>query len=141
MEYTQLKEQRSAKYNELFTKCGVFYAFSLEQFAEGKKKNPLVEEGEKYTSIGMGGYIRTSQIKSLNEGMKAIDEWFSAENKAIKADQKKREDMIIYELNNYECFYTGDITDAFEALKGEGITKAEVLKVYKKNYKLQTASL
>lgn len=141
MIYTELKAQRGAKYNELFTKCGVFYAFSLDQFAEGKKKNPLVEEGEKYISIGMGGYIRTSQIKALNEGMRAIDAWFSTENKAIKADQKKKEDMILYELNNYECFYTGDVTDAFETLKGEGITKAEILKVYKKNYQLQTANL
>jgi len=141
MNYIELKNQRREKYNNLFNKVGVFYAFSLDQFSEGKKKNPLIEEGEKYVDIGAGGYIRRGKIEELNRGLEEIDKWYKIASSELKKNNQKKEEMIIHELSNYEAWYTGDITDTFEALRNEGITKEEILKVYKKNYKLQTANL
>lgn len=140
--YQQLKNERQEKYNKLFSELGVFYAFSNEQFSEGKALHPL-REGEKYASMGMGGYIRNSQLDKLFAGIKVIDDWFSTENKKIKQDKAEKEKAILYELCNYECFYSGDIFggDAWQVLKEQGYTKQEVLSVYKKNYQLRTASL
>ena len=47
----------------------------------------------------------------------------------MKATPGARIEAIKHELNNYECYYTGDITEALNAL-GKGYTRAEVLKVY-----------
>ena len=132
--YNELKEERSEKCEELFTKLGVFYAFSIEQFKEGQTKNPLLP-GEKYTSLGMGGYVRNSNTKKLFEGLDNIDKWFSSENKKLKEDKQAREKAILYELINHEAFYTGYVTDALEVLKPLGYTKKDLVEVYKKHYK------
>ena len=128
MKYTELKRIRDDKYNEINDKYGVFYAFSMKQFAEGQKENPL-NKGEKYVSMGMGGYIRKSHLEGYLEGIKAIEDWFKVEHRNINQDE-----AILYELNNYECFYSGDISTALEVLKEQGITKEQVQAVYKKNY-------
>ena len=44
--------------------------------------------------------------------------------------ENKKEDIIKYELANYESFYTGEIEEAFEVLKQYGFTLEEVKKVY-----------
>ena len=59
--------------------------------------------------------------------MKAIEDTFKAQIKENKA----REKHILYELNNHECFYIGDITPALEAL-GEDYTAEEVQTVMEK---------
>ncbi len=132
--YNELKEERSEKYEELFSILGVFWAFSMEQFKEGQTKNPLLP-GEKYTNIGMGGFVRNSNTKKLNEKMDNINKWFLSENKKLKEDKKAREKVILNELINHEAFYTGYVTDALEVLKPLGYTKKELFEVYKKHYK------
>ena len=116
----------------LFKTCSVFFAFSNQQFQENK--TPL-QEGEKYVSIGAGGYCPKSKAKQLADGFEAIDK---AYKDAIKGN-KQREANILYELQNHEAFYTNSIEDTLEAL-GEDYTKEEVQNVYRKEYKKQTAN-
>jgi hypothetical protein len=42
------------------------------------------------------------------------------------------EPIIRYELGNYEAWYTGDITDAYEVLKTYGYTREQIMAVYRK---------
>lgn len=125
MKYKELRQAKQKAMDQLLTDCSVFFAFSNEQFQ--KNKTPLME-GEKYVSIGAGGFIPKSKVQGLTAGMKAIEATY---RKAIK-ESKQREAEILYELQNHEAFYTCDIKDTLEAL-GEGFTEAEVWKVYNEN--------
>ncbi len=126
MTLKEIKDKKQKDYNDLFTTCGVFWAFSNEQFEEGKAKNPIAE-GEKYLSIGGGGYMPKRNIQALEDVIKAIE----ATYKAQIAQYKQREANILYELNNHEAYYTGSIEDTLEAL-GSEYTTEEVQAVYKK---------
>ncbi len=130
MNYHEIKDKRTKDMNELFTACGVFWAFSNEQFAEGRAKHPL-QEGEKYLSIGSGGYLPKNNYPKLEQGMDEIEKTF----KENIANFKMREKHILYELNNHECFYIGSIEGAIQAL-GEDYTAEEVTTVMNK-YKAQ----
>jgi hypothetical protein len=118
-----LKREQDQKLSALFAECGVFWAFSEEQFH--KNKTPL-QEGEKYVSIGAGGYLPKGHVSKFSEGMERIRKEFNA---AVNASRKQRRAFIAYELNNHEAHYTGDITDTMQAL-GKGFTAKEVRKVY-----------
>lgn len=131
MTIIELKKEREAKHTALFKDCALFWAFSNEQFAEGKAKHPI-EEGEKYVSIGAGGYMPKSNVGKFNSGMKEIQRWF---NQATK-DEKTRKALIRYELNNHEATYTGEIEDTLNAL-GEGYTPEEVQKELNQLYQLE----
>ena len=125
MKYATVKKQEQEKYTKLMDECGVFWAFSNEQFTEGKAKHP-VAEGEKYANIGAGGYMPSKNVDKFTQGMKSIAKW-------AKQAKKDATEVILYELNNYECFYTGDITDAMPRLEDLGYTTDEVKKVYHAN--------
>ena len=62
--------------------------------------------------------------------MEGINKWYKNEIKGSKL----REKNIAYELGNFECYYTGDIQPAVDAL-GSEYTREEIMVVYKKNYK------
>lgn len=126
----QLKKEEQDRQTVLFDNCGLFWAFSNQQFAANK--TPL-QEGEKYVSIGGGGYLPKSKFPDFENGMKEISKWFKSETKQNKA---MRVDLIKYELSNYEAYYTGEITDTLNAL-GKGFTAKEVWAVYNKEYPLQ----
>lgn len=123
---SSLKNEQQKKVNELITNCNVFFAFSNEQFSEGMKKNPLTD-GDKYVSIGAGGYMPKSKVKDFSEGMKAINKWFKSATK----DAKTRQQNIAYELANHEAYYTGEIDATLEAL-GDDYTYDEVKEVFNK---------
>lgn len=124
--YQSIRDHAQKKYQELSDKCHLFWAFSQEQFNEGKAKHPL-QPGEKYVAIGAGGYMPKRFLDTWIEGTKVIDRWRKSEIKRAKA-----EEVILYELNNYEAFYTGDIDDAMEVL-ADHYTRDEVMAVYKAN--------
>jgi hypothetical protein len=128
MNYRQLKDEIQARHNDLFNECGVFWAFSIEQFKE------QVPKGVKLVSIGMGGYMPKDNHQRLVEGLKEIKNYEKSIRKQIKA-----EEAILYELRNFECFYTGEIDDAVEALANLGITYEQVRTVYKNHYELEAA--
>ena len=118
-----IKKEREEKQTQLFKECGLFWAFSNQQFAENK--TPL-KEGEKYVSIGAGGYLPKGNVDTFLNGMKEQDKWYAAE---VKANKGARRANIVYELANHESYYTGDISAALSAL-GEEYTRKEVMKVY-----------
>ena len=122
MEYEKIKEEYQKRFSKITDNVGLFWAFNREQLAEGMKKNP----SEKYVNIGMGGFMPKVNVDQFMEKTKALDAWFKEEKKKIK-----KEKMILYELNNYECFYTGDIQDAYEVL-ADTCSFDEVNVVYKK---------
>lgn len=129
MKYKEIKDKKQKDLNDLFTVCGVFWAFSNDQFKKGLDqliKNKQLEPKDKITSIGAGGFIPSKNVDALIKGQKKIDQAFK---KAIK-DAKARQEHIIYELNNHEAFYTGEIEDTLDAL-GSDYTYNEVKNTYK----------
>ena len=128
MTIQEIRKEREAKQSKLIEECRVFFAFSNKQFDEGK--TPL-QEGEKYVSMGMGGYIPRNSVQAYIDGMKRIEKEYK---QSIK-DNKQREALILYELHNHEAFYTGNIEDVKNVL-GEDYTYEEVKNVYNKNYTL-----
>lgn len=122
MKYTALKQQYQDKLSELGNQVGLFWAFSNAQFEEGKAKNPTTG---KYTSIGMGGFLPSENVEKYIAGLKTAKNWYKEAKKTVK-----KEEAILYELNNYECFYSGDLTDAYEALT-DTYTKEEIQNVYR----------
>ena len=125
MKYTEIKKEMEKKHSILFESCRLFWAFSNEQFTQGKIKYPL-KEGEKYTSIGAGGFMPNSEVTKFIEGMKKIKDWEKSEIKKAK----QQDAQILYELQNYECFYTGDISPVLERFY---YSAEKVQAIYNKN--------
>ena len=120
-DYTE-KEQ-----TKLFDKYNVFFAFSTKQFNEQAK-----EEGLKYVSRGAGlfqGYKDKKELKEFDEAFSKVSE--NGRRQDLKENGKEK--IIERELNNYECYYTGEIEDAFEALASYDISEKEIIDHYNKN--------
>ena len=124
---SNIREIEQNKVDILFKDCGLFFAFSEEQFE--KNKTPL-QEGEKYVSIGGGGYMPKSKIDYFTTGMELIRKWKRAEIKRTKSEIKE----IEYQLSNHECYYTGDISPVTEMFEGV-YTETKIRQVYVKNRK------
>jgi len=121
---SDIKKEKQKMVSELFEKCGVFFAFSEKQFEENK--TPL-KEGEKYVSIGGGGYLPKGKVKEFQEGMEAIERY----GKQKVKKNNLAEAQILDELQNYECFYTGDISDVVDLFEGTYTVK-QIRDVYNK---------
>lgn len=119
---SKLKAEKQLKVDALLTECLIFFAFSNEQFNESKT---TLQEGEKYVSLGAGGYMPKGKVQTYLDGIKEINNWFKLATK----DNKTRRANILYELNNHEAFYTMDIADTLAAL-GSDYTAKEVQAVY-----------
>lgn len=132
MTYGEIKTEAANRFEQLAKDCGLFWAFSTEQF--NKYKTPL-QPGEKYVDIGSGGFMPRHNVDKYIQGMKAIEKWQKSE---VKKDKEVQERAIVYELNNYECFYTGDISNAMPALKSLGFTREQVKKVFAKTGKAKS---
>lgn len=124
----EIKKQAQDKRTILFNNVGLFFAFSNDQFHENK--TPL-KEGEKYVSIGAGGYMPKSKVKDYLEGSKLINQWEKTEIKKLKDGKELH---ILHELRNHECFYTCDIEDAANVLP---YPRKDVWKVFLKYRKLE----
>ena len=109
------------KQTALFDRLGIFFAFSNKQFDEGKK------EGVKYSSLGSG--IICPVGKS--------EEFYDCLDKIVKAGihqdicENGSENIIKRELSNHECYYTGDVSDCVDKLVDYGITKDQILIVFR----------
>jgi hypothetical protein len=126
---SEIKQEQLKKVDELIKEVGMFFAFSTQQFEANK--TPL-KEGDKYISVGAGGYMPKSQYKNWLDGCDRVDEWYS---QAIKQNKARRTN-IAYELANHEAYYTGAIDQTLEAL-GPGYTAEEVLSVFHKERRKQ----
>ena len=130
MNYQEIKKKHSDAYNRIMNECQVFWAFSNEQFKEGLAKlNPPLGEGEKLVDIGAGGFMPKKHFEKFVTCTKRADE---VKAKELKGAREEKEKAILYELNNYECFYAGnnleDVEDVFKGI----YTSADILKVFKK---------
>lgn len=100
---------------------GAFYAFSNVQLEE--QRQPDVT----YVRAPGGLIVPKDNVDSL----------FTQMDNAIKAGiaarlfDHKIDDIIAYELGNYECYYTGDIQDAVDALQAYDVTYEQVHEVFK----------
>jgi|AntDeeMinimDraft_5_1070356.scaffolds.fasta_scaffold07987_3 hypothetical protein len=121
----ELKTEKGEKISLLLKECNVFFAFSDEQF--NKNKTPL-KDGEKYVRLQGGGFVPKSFINQFLSGCADVEKWYKAE---AGSNKKIRIENIKYELSNYECYYTGEIDEAIQAL-GKGYTRKEVLAVFQK---------
>jgi len=119
----KINKEAEDKLTKLFEQFGAFFAFSNEQFDKQKK------EGVKYVNFGAGLLLPKDNIDEFNREFNKVTSW--------KIDELKKIDpeiMIEYELSNHDAYYTGEIEDAFEALKQYGFTRQQVRAVYKKTY-------
>lgn len=99
-----------------FKEHGVFFAFSNKQFDAAKK------DGVMYVDLGAGLLCPKENVKTFVTAHSDIVDAGIAED---IADNGKA-GIIMRELNNHECFYTGDYGDCMPALKDYGITAQEV---------------
>lgn len=123
--YQEVRKESADKLHALMNEVEVFWAFSNEQFKEGMEKHPL-KEGDKYVSIGHGGYMPKSNVNKFLTGSKTIDQWEKSEMKKIRDG---KEQHILHELTDHECFYTCDIEDAVSVLP---YPRKDIIKVYYK---------
>lgn len=131
MTYAELKTERQKRYDALFEKVGLFWAFGNEQFKEAMEKHP-VDDGFKYVSIGMGGYFPGQNKQAYVDGMSELNAWEKQAKKELKENEAATESAILYELNNHECFYSCDLTEVIELFDGI-YTPEQIRRVYKKH--------
>lgn len=112
---------------ELFNRLGAFFAFSKQQLDEVQIRCV------KYVSMGSGLIVPEAHAQTLHDELAKIQ--LAGITKDIVENGEFG--IIKRELSNYECYYTGDISDAVEAVKCYGYTREAVLKVYRSEYSKQ----
>ena len=113
----------------LFKENKVFFAFNNEQFKKSMIEHNI-SKTTKIVSMGQGMYCPRINAKRV---MIKLDKIYK---KSIVEDMKQgKNKVILREIENHECFYTGDLTDCFEKLQDYPITKEEIREVYWNNYK------
>jgi hypothetical protein len=95
--YRQIKDQQP-----ILVEC--FFAFSNQQFEEGKKKANIGDK--KILDGGMGLY-------GTREGIQQLFDYYKNQDKEI-AENCNPQDVYNYEYNNHECGYTNDDTEAIQ---------------------------
>lgn len=128
--YEIQKEAQQARYSE-FLRNYAFFAFNEEQLKAGLRKFDI-QPGAKgvLTVLPGGGYILSERVDEFLELVHAAQ----AERDAALADPengiKFALDMFLYELSAHEFTYTGDESEALEALNitPEDLSKNEVLR-------------
>ena len=124
----QIKEIQTITDNllsEVFKKHDVIFAFSDKQFEEQK-----VEGVEYLYSRSLGMFYNKKSKDTIYKDMEeAIDKAI-----AIDKETNSKESIILRELLNYECFYTGNPGDAITRLEEYNYTKEEVLEVFNNNF-------
>ena len=124
MNLIDLKKAKDEAISKAIKDHKVFFAFSNEQFEESKTE---LQPNEKYVRLQGGGFIPELQFNSFIKEMVKVQDDFK---KAVEENNLK-EKHIIYELQNYECFYTMDPNDAINALS-DLYPKNEVVEVFQK---------
>lgn len=123
----QIKKEQQDKLSKMFDDLGIFFAFSKEQLNEKK------QDGITYVNGGYGMIIPKDNSQKWKE---RFDE-YSKEGEIEYANHIPMEEYILYELNNHECFYTGDYSEALEAVQVyyPSCTIDSVRAVYQEEYK------
>lgn len=124
--YEEIKIEASDKSTKLFDKYRAFFAFSESQLQEAMTKHGIKDRSE-LVSMQAGLIAPRVNAKLINDGLVKI------RNEQVREirEQVNHRKVILYELNNYECFYQGDIKDAMPTLSALGFTREQVLEVFK----------
>ena len=129
--FYKMKQKYDKKFNEELNKTGIFWAFSNKQFEENKTHKDV--PNDEYLAVGAGGYIHKSNIEKFNY-------FFEVVEPKLKKDFISKidiNDLIRYELDNHECYYTGDYYCIVPIIADylENYTHDEVVNLVKKVYK------
>jgi hypothetical protein len=130
MTYQELKTQYSDNIDAIMTNNKVFWAFSTEQLEKGKKEIGILDNKD-LASIGAGGFMPKANADKMFLEMAEEKKRYKKELKKAKEEKEK---AILYELRNFEAFYTGDLEEVFQCFNGL-YTKSDIIKVYKNNKK------
>lgn len=125
-----LSDYLNPKHKLLTEKYHAFYAFSNSQVEEGYAKNNN-HKHKPYVNLSSGLCIPKKWVEDYIKESETI--WKEALEELF--ENNTREEIIIYELYNHECFYVGDYSEAYEILESYGITEDEVANAYRKEYK------
>ena len=123
MTFNEKYDRYVEEHNKLLNETGIFWAFSHEQFEENRTHK---ETKQDYISLGLGGYIHKLDYENFMNFMEN-------EDKKLKEEFKKSitlEELIDYQLINYECYYTGEPLNCLDAVKvfyGEDFTDEELV--------------
>lgn len=118
-------EYTEGEISRIMKELGAFWAFSQSQYDE--QRQPDV----RYTSTLGGGLIcPVDNIKQLVNGLNA-----AVEN-GMKADVAENgiEAIVLREIHNHECYYTGDPQAAIDKLSHYPVTKEFIQEVFDKNW-------
>ena len=107
MDYREFKERTQNEFNSL----PLMFAFSNNQFEEGKAKLGVKDNQELY-SIGGGGFIRKVDAPLLDE----MTDRHNREYYELMKDDNFAYSAFYYELGNHEFCITLDPTDTLAAL-------------------------
>lgn len=107
MTYQELKEKHAKEIHEF----PIGWAFGMDQFVEMKKELPL-DEGDKYYSIGAGGFVRGKDLPAL----KAMFARHNQEMQELRKNEKELENAFVREMSNHEYCITGDDEEIFRAV-------------------------
>ena len=116
MTYSEMKKTIEKKYND-FLHDYAFFAFSNEQFEEGKKKLNVSPEN-KVVRINGGGFLLSSKVEDFKKLVKECD----GIKKQYNKDLKQLKSALLYEMANHEYQYNEDLETVLEVL---GIDKEE----------------
>jgi hypothetical protein len=111
------------KQTNLFNELGVFFAFGNKQFEEQR-----VHGVDYCTVMGAGDCVPKQNAKEFVDRLSVIHK----EGRELELAEKGIEKIIEEELANHECFYTGDINDALDALSEYDVSYEQVMSVYRK---------
>lgn len=120
-----LQEIREKHQTKIFKKYFCLFAFSTEQFKKQANENFV------YSSLG-GGLYAPSKF-----AMKVVDKLEQVHKDAVKECQSKNtlEEIIWYELGNYETQISGDLDEVRSVLKDfDGMTEELLISTYNKFY-------
>lgn len=100
-----------------FLKQYAFFAFDKEQFAKGLDRLGLGEsDTDLLVKIQGGGFMLKDKAADFLQMMAAFDQERKAALEDPETGRQFAVDMFRTELNNHEYSYTGDPTEALEAL-------------------------
>ncbi len=114
--YEEMRIRQQQEYNKFTIGC-VFFAYSKEQFKSGMQSIGLKpSEKDKIFNFEKGAFILKSK---LEEQTKLFKKFIEERQQAIDNDKDGTgfiATMFLYELNNHECGYTGNIHPALDTL-------------------------
>lgn len=104
-----------------FKAYGAFFAFGQKQFDEQKV------EGVEYVADGTGLIMPKNRAKEIIEAQH--NRYVQEAKNRLEADGI--DNIIKFELNNHECYYTGDISPLEFLIDEYGITWDKIRDIFK----------